>query len=117
MVKFKKGDKVIALSDGPRNGQVRKKGETYVVNRVMFCQACGFQFLNTGGIHKNGIVVCGECEHEQDSWDLNWSSSDNYILVNEKSVDELIQECIDSDDFEQAVILRDLKIDNLSPLK
>ena len=111
MDKIKKGDKVIALSNAPFGGQQRKKGTVYVVKNVMFCQSCGTQFLNTSDNKIKGETVCGECGHNQSNWGLNWSSSSFYKKVIGKTREEFLQDCIDNDDFETAILIRDSQLE------
>jgi protein-arginine kinase activator protein McsA len=108
MKRFKIGDKVIALNNPPDNNcQPRVKGNTYIVEAIMYCSGCGEQQINIGSSSsKNNMkCTCGEVVLNKG---LKWTHS--YLFTKINDLDIAIEEAVENEDYEMAVILRDLKI-------
>jgi len=106
------GDKVIALSNSINNEQIRVKGNSYIVNAVAYCSGCGSQVINVSGETKiqSGKCTCGNIQPVQGLW---WTMSSHFIKADEESVDEAIREALESENYELASTLRDLKLNTV----
>jgi hypothetical protein len=104
--RFKIGDKVVALTN-PKSefGQPRIKGNTYVVNAIMYCSGCGEQEINIGSSNPKNTTKC-TCGELMLSKGLKWTHSHLFTKIND--LDSAIEEAVENEDYEMAAILRDL---------
>jgi len=110
MVKFRKNDKVIALnSNTDINSQTRTKGKIYSVKEFTYCNHCGSQRINLGGMYINGNVDigCGDCEKSQSNDFLDWTASKYFVLADDIGIKEALIKAIYDEDYEVAILLRD----------
>jgi hypothetical protein len=106
MNKFKVGDKVVALIGQVHpNAQPRVKGEIYTVIDVIFCSRDGHQLTNLGykSIHHELMCSCGG---KHPTRGLMWTNSEFFDKVDD--VEEALEEAVATEDYELAVILRDI---------
>jgi len=103
---FKIGDEVVSLSNtASNNSQVRVEGKKYIVLDIMYCQNCGVQAINIGGVAKFRNVKC-ECEDIQDSRGKSWTNSTNFSKVN--NIENEMLYAVKIEDYEVAASLRDV---------
>ena len=108
MKKFDIGDKVIALTDPLNPGsQPRIKGKIYKVESILYCSYCGEQMINIGETSTSTILHHSKCGNKQENKGLHWTSSDHFSKIDD--FDESLQEAIESENYELACLLRDLK--------
>jgi hypothetical protein len=110
MSKFSVGDKVVALSNPNHpNCQPRIKGKIYTVNAVMFCSTDGHQLVNLGLPSEYTLLRCS-CGKKHPNDGLMWTFSKEFAKVDD--VDEALENAVVSEDYELAVVLRDLGLQN-----
>lgn len=110
MIKFKIGDNVISLKSQPTSqSQPRIKGHIYKVNDVMYCKSCGLQSISITTNHEERCLEC-ECGAEQHNNYHEWTHSKYFALANEESISLAIEEALNNDDYDTAILLRDLNI-------
>lgn len=106
MSKFSVGDKVVALSNQPTpNSQPRIKGKIYTVNAIMFCSTDGRQLINLGLPSEHVVLLCS-CGKKHPNDGLMWTFSKEFAKVDD--VDEALENAVASEDYELAVVLRDI---------
>lgn len=102
---FKPGETVIALTD-PLNNQCqpRVKGNSYIVNSVLFCSKCGTQKINIGSPArgKTGTLKCN-CGNKQDHEGLAWTNSEHFARP--KDLDIEIAIAVKQENYELAADL------------
>ena len=106
MSKFKVGDKVVALVGQVHpNAQPRIKGKIYDVVDIMFCSGDGHQMINIGYDSKHKELIC-TCGRKHPTNGLMWTDSKHFAKVDD--VEEALEEAVATEDYELAVILRDI---------
>lgn len=116
MSNFKKGDKVIALSNPPElRTQPRQKGNVYFVEAILYCSDCGSQMINIGPKVDDGVteVNCASCNTEQNNRGLMWTISSQFRKADEEGIQAAIEECLENEDYEGAAILRDVELETI----
>ena len=106
MNKFKVGDKVVALIGQVHpNAQPRTKGKIYDVIDIMFCTRDGHQMINLGYDSNHAALIC-TCGLKHPNNRLMWTNSEHFAKVDD--VEEALEEAVANEDYELAVILRDI---------
>jgi hypothetical protein len=106
--KYRVGQKVVGLNSNPV--VPRQKGKVYTITAVLFCSACGKQFLNFGKKADESFEahgVCTSCGDRIETKGLIWTSAKHYAEV--KDIDAMIQKALDQENYELAAELRDVK--------
>jgi len=106
MSKFKVGDKVIALVTTLKPGfsQNLIKGKIYVIQKIKYCSECGEQSINIGENEERKSIRCKNCGSSFESKGYAYSSSKRFVLLDE--IDELVEECINNEDYEMLIELK-----------
>ena len=110
MKQFRAGDNVISLTSNTAPGsQIREKGKIYQVDATAYCIGCGMQRINIGQKSPSPTVQCGDCDAVQATGGRHWTSSEYFIKVDEESISQAIEECVENEDYEGAAFLRDFE--------
>jgi len=105
---FKIGDSVIALSTGERPAQPRIKGNEYVVTDIFYCSTDGKQMVNIDNTPAvSAYLNCG-CKKRHHSGGKAFTYSSQFVLNDPKAINNRLEEALDEEDYETAVIIRDL---------
>lgn len=106
---FKVGEEVIALTN-PKDElcQHRVKGKTYIVKAIQYCMGCGGQNINIGeSINLNfQFISCYCCNTRQPHNGLHWTASRHFIRP--KDLKQKLEESLRNEDYETAILLRDI---------
>lgn len=109
--KFKVGQDVVALSstkDNSRNTIKRIKGVIYNIKDIHFCNKCGKQYLNFGERASEMDGFCTSCEAPQKSGGKCWAPAINYAPLDEKTLEKMLEDALNDEDYLLAATLRDL---------
>ena len=110
MNKFKVGDKVIALTNPQsEGGQFRVKGQTYTVEAIQYCHACGCQNINIGEKPVfNSLYIQCSCGSKQPHNNLGWTNSKYFAPID--NLENIMEEAIANEDYELCSLLLKNKI-------
>lgn len=108
---FKVGDKVVALksTSKPDRQQPVIKGNIYTVLGVMYCNRCGVQAINvTNTTVRCSFLICS-CGHMISLFDNYYYSNSKYF-VKIDDIDKELEKAVEAEDYETAIILRDINL-------
>jgi hypothetical protein len=106
MNKFNIGDKVVALSNQPRPScQERVKGRVYSVEKILYCPTDGHQMINIGPTSENDFYNCS-CGKKHATNGFKWTLSREFAKVD--NVEEALEEAVANEDYDLAIVLRDI---------
>lgn len=115
MNNFKIGETVIALTNPhSERCQDRIKGKEYTVTNIFYCQTTGEQMININNNTRNHNViircVCGQRHNTYSNLQFTLSK----LFVRPQNISEQIKKAVEIEDYDTAILLRDLNISTLT---
>ena len=107
---FSLTESVIALSSASNPNQARTRGNTYTVTDIMYCSTTGEQLINIDNsmaCGKSGYMTCG-CGKKHLVGNKAYSYSSNFVSNNPEAIQSRLEEALDEEDYEIAIVIRDV---------
>ena len=110
MKRFNINDKVVALVSSQKDindVQVLVKGKVYLVTDIKYCSRCGEQHVNIDNSTCSYFDYICDCGEYVLSKGLGYTEAEYFCKVDD--IDLEIEEALMIEDYDKAILLRDLK--------